>query len=258
MNNLRFSQRIKITPVKTELQLESIDDDLKNGLWDIYGEFIFKQGFQHYSSITGYHSSTTIKDWCLEYFKNLWHSFLKQPFDTMPTDFSGLFTIIKNYFFECKWFELYDFLEFTTLFFNNQTLNIRFNNILERELSGYRVVDGNFTPITDKFEINQLETILSETRKFQGVYIHLTHSLSLLSDRKNPDYRNSIKESISAVESICKIIAQDQNAELGPVLKKVEEKMTIHSALKNGFLGWRSAPFLFLDEKQRSPSEALA
>lgn len=37
-----------------------------------------------------------------------------------------------------------------------------------------------------------------------GANIHLTKALSLLSDRNKPDYRNSIKESISAVEATCK------------------------------------------------------
>lgn len=227
-NFMRFSQRMKITPAKTNLQIESIDDDLNNGLWDIYGKLIFRNGFKHYGSPTGYNAGIKIEDWCLKYFENVWHSLFKRQFDTMPTDLSGLSSFIKNYFFTCEWFELYDFLEFTTLYFNNQSLNAEFNTILERELSGYRVIDGYFSPITDKLEINQLESILSETQKFQGVYIHLTHSLTLLSDRKNPDYRNSIKESISAVESICKIIVQDEKAELGPALKKIEEK-NVHS-----------------------------
>ena len=53
-----------------------------------------------------------------------------------------------------------------------------------------------------------------------------------MSDRKNPDYRNSIKESISAVESICKTVTKDDKATLGKALKIIEDQFGLHSALK--------------------------
>lgn len=63
----------------------------------------------------------------------------------------------------------------------------------------------------------------------------MSSSLSKLSDRKNPDYRNSIKESISAVESICQSLSGDSKAELGKALKLIEDNIGIHAALKKGF-----------------------
>lgn len=53
------------------------------------------------------------------------------------------------------------------------------------------------------------------------VKTHLRRALELLSDRENPDYRNSIKEPISAVESLSKVIAEKSNASLS---KALEEK----------------------------------
>lgn len=60
--------------------------------------------------------------------------------------------------------------------------------------------------------------------------------MSLFADRKAPDYRNSIKESISAVEAICKAIADDENATLGKALKVVKDKVGLHRGLEEGFL----------------------
>lgn len=60
--------------------------------------------------------------------------------------------------------------------------------------------------------------------------------MSLLSDRSNPDYRNSIKESISAVESACQVITGSKSASLGDALKKLDKNIEIHSALKQAFL----------------------
>ena len=59
--------------------------------------------------------------------------------------------------------------------------------------------------------------------------------MELLSDRKNPDYRNSIKESISAVESFCKLLTKNEKATLGEALKVLEDKYELHPALKSSF-----------------------
>lgn len=50
-----------------------------------------------------------------------------------------------------------------------------------------------------------------------------------------PDYRNSIKESISAVESLAQIISGDKKAELGKALKIIKDKIGLHTALEQGF-----------------------
>lgn len=57
-------------------------------------------------------------------------------------------------------------------------------------------------------------------------------ALDMLADRSSPDYRNSIKESISAVESVAQIITGDSSATLGSALKVIERKGSMHPALK--------------------------
>ena len=58
----------------------------------------------------------------------------------------------------------------------------------------------------------------------------------LMSDRKSPDYRNSIKESISAVEAICRLITNHKKVTLGQCLKEMEgAKVMLHGALKKAF-----------------------
>ena len=56
-----------------------------------------------------------------------------------------------------------------------------------------------------------------------------------MANRKSPDYRNSIKEAISAVEAICNLITGEKRATLGQALKRIEEKVSLHPALKNAF-----------------------
>ncbi len=57
-------------------------------------------------------------------------------------------------------------------------------------------------------------------------------ALEKLADRKSPDYRNSIKEAISAVEALCKLIAKKEKAKLDQVLNIIEKKIGLHPALK--------------------------
>lgn len=112
------------------------------------------------------------------------------------------------------------------------------NYVLKRELSGYRFVNLELAPITDEVQIAGIEDAINQASKngFVGVNLHLTNALNKLSDRQNPDYRNSIKESISAVESICQQITGENNAELGKAIKKLKEILPIHGALEQGFI----------------------
>jgi len=76
---------------------------------------------------------------------------------------------------------------------------------------------------------------LEISKPLRGIHAHLKRALDLLADRKSPDYRNSIKESISAVEAICNLIAGKKKATLGQALKKIEDKVGLHPALKSAF-----------------------
>jgi hypothetical protein len=87
--------------------------------------------------------------------------------------------------------------------------------------------------------------------------------MKLLSDREDPDYRNSIKESISAVESACQTITGERKATLGDALNRIETHMHLHGALKSGFkklYGYTSDEdgirHAILDEKDISFSDA--
>jgi len=58
-----------------------------------------------------------------------------------------------------------------------------------------------------------------------------------MASKKSPDYANSIKESISAVEAISQLITGNQKATLGDALRQLENKLGggIHPALRNAF-----------------------
>jgi hypothetical protein len=99
-------------------------------------------------------------------------------------------------------------------------------------------LDNKLVKINSEEEIQEIESALISSRdnKLKGVHIHLKNALEKLSDRKSPDYRNSIKESISAIESICIVMADSKKIELGKALKLIKDKIGLHPALEQGFI----------------------
>ena len=68
------------------------------------------------------------------------------------------------------------------------------------------------------------------------VTAHIRNALNLLSNKTCPDYRNSVKESISAVEAACQLITNDKGTTLGKALNKIENNIgSFHPALKQAF-----------------------
>lgn len=171
----------------------------------------------------------------------LWFHHFKEPVDSRPgygytNRGSQILKEIRIRFFRCEWNEVYDFLEFVVRMYVKEKPRLAdyLNTILERELAGYRFVNGVIVDITDAQEVALLSEALADT-KFSPVTAHLERSLELLADRKQPDYRNSIKESISAVEAMARIVSESPKATLGDALKVLEKKGQLHPALKDGF-----------------------
>ncbi len=98
-----FSQRKGIKPIKNVIQVDSIDSDLRNCLWSALtifylNEVIWGQVFYN-SKMHG----LLIK---------LCHYYFKRPIDTMSDYWPNTHKKIKKYFFNCPWYEVYDFIEF--------------------------------------------------------------------------------------------------------------------------------------------------
>jgi hypothetical protein len=169
--------------------------------------------------------------------RRLWRDHFKKPIDTLKDSWGDIPSQIRRYFFKCKWNKVYDFIEFVANNYPDQYVNsefmTRFNSFLKRELSAYRFVGGKITQTTSEEEITEIEEALADAPK--PVNIHLKTALDFLANRKSPEYRNSIKESISAVEAICKLITDDPKATLDQALKQIEQRVWLHPALKKAF-----------------------
>ncbi len=220
-----FSQRHGYKPVREIIQVESIDDELRNSLWNVI----------HY-----YFVEVIPDQHLLEILEGYWAVFLKKPIDEFPKGYC--LDYFRDHYYECEWYEVYDLLEFLANHKLTAQAGIfsdfieRCNAVLENELSAYRFVDSKIAQITDEKEISEIEEALDFNDEYSIVKEHLYNSLEKLSDRQNPDYRNSIKESVSAVEAICNIISGKKSSSLKDAFKALEQSsIQLHQALKDAF-----------------------
>lgn len=144
-----------------------------------------------------------------------------------------------------NWFEKFDIIEEALWFLNDnkapyyqrrsqcfEQLKKDLNNEFERLNVGHRVVDDCISDIVSECEMESVETAVN--RSDNQVKEHLQNAIMLYSQRPEADYRNSIKESVSAVESYCR--KKTGEITLGKALKKLEDAgIMIHPRLKTAF-----------------------
>ena len=225
-----FSDEHGITEKKSTIQIDSMDDDLRNSLWNVInGNILF--------------NTNTFGEYLFDYplYSELWKGFFKKPMDDLDGSDEAINGFIKSWFFIAEWYEVYNFIQFVVNINGGENISngitSSFNEILEREVSGFRFVRNKLVNITNEHEINEIQTAASgcSNNRLNTVKSHIDSAVSKYADRENPDYRNSIKESISAVESLVKIITSDTKGTLGKALKKLDSKIGVNTALINGF-----------------------
>lgn len=160
---------------------------------------------------------------------------LEYQFDNSPFDNPSNCNRLNKYICErCEWYKVYDFIEYYLAFCKSRGEDINvtkeFNTILEDERTGYHIIDGIVTPITNSTEIDAIEKALTNSPD------HVTQSvkkaLKLFSDREAPDYNNAIKEMITAVEALCCTIVEGGEDTLGKAINKfADHGIVLHDNL---------------------------
>lgn len=209
----RFSERIRGSDETKVLQVEDMNMDLRISLWNVGYSLIFRFNTEFFIP----NCNSSYHDFIYEYLRY----FAKKPVDESRHISREHF---KNIFLSDQWDKVYDFLEFVSQWSGENTkfqnvFHLEVNDVLQRESSGYRIIGGLVTPVVDAWEVEEIAMTLSTSDGYGSVRFHLKSALQLMSDRNNPDYRNSIKESISAVESLVKNITEDEKGTLGKLIK---------------------------------------
>lgn len=234
---MRFSERYGYKKVREVVQLESMDEPLRNALWSLLKLHVWDR-VQHSTGIYGgYHLSSSGNREIAALSQRIWFSYFKKPLDKLDDDWNKVYSQLRTHFFEAEWYEVYDFIEFVANNYERYQFRDNFmeaiNRALEREVSAYRFVDRVIAQLTEQQEVEEIEDALARARG--PVQTHLRRALELLASRDHPDYRNSIKESISSVESLVALTVKDEKGTLGQLLKRLEDEIKLHPALKSAF-----------------------
>jgi hypothetical protein len=233
-----FSERVGAVSARKSFQIDDMDDALRNSLWNEIYDFYSYESSPPWRRV----ASTVAKQ------------VHKVPVDSVGVTSTQAFRWFRSAFFEGPWYQAYETIEHLYVTeigqasamaatFGDLTqhrhrvalLKSRLNLVLERELSGYRFIDNVLTPISSPVEVSAIEKAISdlELDSQAGARQHLVTALELLGMKPTPDYRNSIKESISSIEAIVNRIAGTTGNGVANALDRISEKHPIHGALKS-------------------------
>ena len=213
-----FSERQGLVPSRTCLQADSMDWPLRTSLWNVI--------LRLWSAIGAKPSAHIVN--------SVWTGFLKKPADEVET-LAGRRGVIRVWFFTADWNRVYDLLEHVASKLRDERQRVSFvahcNMAMEKEMSAYRFTGMIIAPLTNPTELDEVDE--AQEHSLPPVATHLSAALRFLSDREAPDFRNSIKESISAVEAIAEIVAGKPKATLPDALKEIAG---LHPAAKAAFI----------------------
>ncbi|KBZ59343.1 hypothetical protein K875_04903 [Mycobacterium [tuberculosis] TKK-01-0051] len=201
------------------MQLESLDERLRTDIWNL----LYNELFKPYARTAPYSLQSF---W--------WHHFARPAEEYNDGRVASL---VRQTIIEGQWYEVYDLLEFIaseTPGHSGALLNI-LNAILEVNRAGYRIVAGQVVEITDETELESIRNAAAQPAG-SPVRQHIEKAVQLFADRDNPQYANSIKESISAVEAAARDISGKPSAVLGSALDEIAKQVApVHPALLKGW-----------------------
>lgn len=233
-----FSERYGHREVRNVIQREAIDESARVALWNVIYLFVKSMQEEYRFSDLSPHEDLAVE---------FWADYLKKPLDEFPSQ-TTVWQFIKNQVLQEEWFILFDvaerFAAARPMRHNRQNFINGINHELEEHLVGYRFVNGAITPIDSAEEANAISEALgmASAAPFAGVRHHLANAIDKLADRSAPDYPNSVKESISAVEATLETLTKD--GVLSKALRKLKQVgITVHPALLDAWTkmyGWTS------------------
>lgn len=216
-----FSDRTNKEPINTIIQKDNLDERTRNNIINIIDVII-----------NNCHKSSKLD----ELYNYIYKTVFCVTMDEIP--YNRRQPIIDGIRKDWQYYDILSFIEEIVIWYNKffyQDLTGIFNELFEIECVGYRFVNMQITDIINDEEIKEIEEALNT--KYSACSESINKALNLLYNRERPDYSNSVKESISAIEAICNIILCTNNATLGEALKRLEKSgFQIHSAMKNAFI----------------------
>jgi hypothetical protein len=206
-----------------------MDGRLRNGLWNaVTGDLLqeIAMGPGALLHLNGYGPPALVV-----FFERIWVEFRGGARDMFPH--VEPVTDLRQWFYAASWNEAYDLLEFIAADVQSSEFQDACNAALEREHAVYRMVDSRIIELTDERQLATIDEAIAGTESTPNVREQLRTALDRLADRPEADYRNAMKEAISAVETLVGTISGSPKATLDAGLKLIGSRklLPIHPSL---------------------------
>lgn len=229
-----FLERFGFVESIVELPADEMPDSLRAGLWDITKKAFF-DFIEDRRGAPVFHFSRTSE--------SIWFDLVRRSLDELDRRATFRLLQIRQKFFSFNAFEVYRFIEYMANFESNEFVGsvwqadeyvVACNKVLLRERSSFRFSGLVLVRLTAQQELSEVSVAITNDIS-REVSAHISRSAELFSQRPVPDYRNSIKESISAVEAAVRVVTGKKTYGIEKPLKLIEEEISIHPALIRGF-----------------------
>ena len=230
--NLTFSQRYGYVPLPNPMQLGVISEDLRRETWDLMWGFL----------VAPFGDESLIDNQKKLFFKRVLGKHLNQPIDEVQcSNERDVKAYIKPIYFGSQFYEFLDVLEFIV---NDHQYGIEFRQNIKKLFqshgASYRLDISKppyqFFPCSTKEQCDSVEKALESLheRGMDGAVTHLRESAKHIKLRQ---YADSVLDSISAIESVAKLIDPKHSNTLKPALNSLEQSELLkHKALKDAFI----------------------
>ena len=145
----------------------------------------------------------------------------------------------------CNWWQYYDICEvlwanpYSEYSQQKHEVDIaeKINSLFRDEQIGFELREGGIEKVGSGFidsQIKETRYLLKEP-EFKGADQHFEKAIKALNIRPKPDVENCIKDAVSAIESVGRIITNDENALLSDIIKSAVKKGAIPQPLDQTF-----------------------
>lgn len=220
-----FSERFGYGATPVDLGETDLPDTLRNGLWDAIDDVFLSDIYDLSGGYDQEFSQLTFA---------IWHQVFRLPADSRGRHPRDAKRIIREKFYSFEFFEVYNFIEWIYPFARKveakRKFRIMVDNLLKRERAAFRFSSGIFVRVSDEESLIAIANALKS--KTRPVAEHIETAARLYRDA---DYRNSVKESISAVEAACRDVGSSRKDGVSKPLRSVLDEYDLHPVMVAGF-----------------------
>jgi hypothetical protein len=231
----KFSERLGFVPMKVDLGVRDMPVSLQNGLWDATKLFYLDGDLEFFGG-----GEVKLKRQLRYIADRLWFDFFRDSLDNSPRRAHELIRGVKQHFYSANFYMPYDLIEYMANLDEKEADHVDFdsytkfcNNILERERSPFRFAGRSLVQVTSEEGRAAIEDAVTQDISV-AVSRHIKRAAELYSDPTAPDYRNSVKEAISAVEAAVRFVSGRKSVGVEKPLQSVMDDFVVHKAMRVG------------------------